>query len=85
MITTRLAAVSIDRTQSRKTLSVESFEHQMAGLAWKESEVAALHDEATEAYKPIDVVMRDQDDLVRIEHEFQALANYKDDERQRKR
>jgi tRNA-splicing ligase RtcB len=75
----------MSRTQARKTLSVEAFEQQMAGRAWQASDVAALLDEAPEAYKPIDVVMRDQADLVRIEHEFQALANYKGVERQRKR
>jgi RNA-splicing ligase RtcB len=75
----------MSRTQARKTLSVEAFERQMAGRAWQASDVQALLDEAPEAYKPIDVVMRDQADLVRIEHEFNALANYKGVERQRRR
>ena len=75
----------MSRAKARKTLSVEAFERQMAGRAWQASDVQALLDEAPEAYKPIDVVMRDQADLVRIEHEFHALANYKGVERQRKR
>jgi tRNA-splicing ligase RtcB len=75
----------MSRNQARKTLSVEALEQQMVGRAWQASDAAALLDEAPEAYKPIDVVMRDQADLVQIEHEFQALANYKGVERIRKK
>ena len=75
----------MSRNQARKTLSVETLEQQMAGRAWQASDAQALLDEAPEAYKPIDVVMRDQADLVRVEHEFRALANYKGVERQRRR
>ena len=75
----------MSRSRARKTLSVERLERQMAGRAWQASDAQALLDEAPEAYKPIDVVMRDQADLVGIEHEFQALANYKGVERTRKR
>jgi tRNA-splicing ligase RtcB len=75
----------MSRTQARKTLSVEALEQQMAGRAWQASDAQALLDEAPDAYKPIDVVMRDQADLVRIEHAFTALANYKGVERIKRR
>jgi tRNA-splicing ligase RtcB len=71
----------MSRGQARRTLSVEAFEQQMAGRSWQASDAQALLDEAPDAYKPIDVVMRDQADLVRIEHAFTALANYKGVER----
>jgi len=75
----------MSRNEARKTLSVEALERQMAGRAWQASDAKALLDEAPDAYKPIDVVMRDQADLVRIEHAFTALANYKGVERIRRR
>jgi RNA-splicing ligase RtcB len=75
----------MSRNQARKALSVEALEQQMAGRAWQASDAKALLDEAPDAYKPIDVVMRDQADLVRIEHAFTALANYKGVERIKRR
>jgi tRNA-splicing ligase RtcB len=75
----------MSRNQARKTLSVEALEQRMAGRAWQASDAQALLDEAPDAYKPIDVVMRDQADLVRIEHAFTALANYKGVERIKRR
>jgi tRNA-splicing ligase RtcB len=75
----------MSRGQARKTLSVEAFEQQMAGRSWQASDAQALLDEAPDAYKPIDVVMRDQAELVRIEHVFTALANYKGVERIKRR
>ncbi len=75
----------MSRGQARRTLSVETFERQMAGRSWQAWDAQALLDEAPDAYKPIDVVMRDQADLVRIEHAFTALANYKGVERIKRR
>jgi RNA-splicing ligase RtcB len=39
----------------------------MTSRSWQASEAKSLPDEAPRAYKPIDVVMRDQADLVQIE------------------
>ena len=75
----------MSRTKARTTLSVESLEDQMAGRSWQASDAHALLDEHPDAYKPIDQVMRDQADLVQIEHELSALANYKGVERIRER
>jgi tRNA-splicing ligase RtcB len=67
----------MSRTKARKALSIESFEARMAGRSWQASDAVALLDEHPDAYKPIDVVMRDQADLVEVEHELEGLANYK--------
>jgi tRNA-splicing ligase RtcB (3'-phosphate/5'-hydroxy nucleic acid ligase) len=75
----------MSRTRARKTLSVEALEAQMAGRVWQASDAQALLDEAPDAYKPIDAVMRDQADLVRVEHTFEGIANYKGVERTRRR
>jgi len=71
----------LSRTKARKTLSVEDLESQMAGRFWQASDAKSLLDEAPHAYKPIDVVMRDQADLVEIEVELSSIANYKGVER----
>jgi tRNA-splicing ligase RtcB (3'-phosphate/5'-hydroxy nucleic acid ligase) len=71
----------LSRTRARKTLSVEDLESQMAGRSWQASDAKSLLDEAPQAYKPIDVVMRDQADLVEIEVELSSIANYKGVER----
>ena len=67
----------MSRTKARKALSIESFEARMAGRSWQASDAVALLDEHPDAYKPIDLVMRDQADLVEVEHELEGLANYK--------
>jgi tRNA-splicing ligase RtcB len=67
----------LSRTAARKTLSIESLQQAMAGRAWQSVEAADLIDEHPEAYKPIDVVMADQADLVEVLHELHAIANYK--------
>ena len=74
----------MSRTKARKTLSIESFESRMAGRSWQASDAVALLDEHPDAYKPIDVVMSDQADLVEVEHELEGLANYKGVEAERR-
>jgi tRNA-splicing ligase RtcB (3'-phosphate/5'-hydroxy nucleic acid ligase) len=71
----------LSRTAARKTLSVEDLESRMTGTSWQASDAKALLDEAPQAYKPLDVVMRDQADLVEIEVELTSIANYKGVER----
>jgi tRNA-splicing ligase RtcB len=67
----------MSRRQARKTLSVEDFAPAMGDATWQYEFAEQLLDEHPSAYKPIDVVMRDQADLVEVVHELQALANYK--------
>jgi tRNA-splicing ligase RtcB len=75
----------MSRRQARKQLSVESFGEAMGAAAWQHASARALLDEHPSAYKPIDVVMRDQADLVEIEHELHGIANYKGVEIRRRR
>jgi len=75
----------MSRRQARKQLSVESFAEAMGAATWQHASAQALLDEHPSAYKPIDVVMRDQADLVEIEHELHGIANYKGVESQRRR
>ncbi|MGH2642100.1 MAG: RtcB family protein [Actinomycetota bacterium] len=67
----------MSRRQARKQLTLESFAEVMGAAAWQHASAQALLDEHPSAYKPIDVVMRDQADLVEIEHELRGVANYK--------
>jgi RNA-splicing ligase RtcB len=67
----------MSRRRARKHLSLESFTEAMGASAWQHANAQALLDEHPSAYKPIDVVMRDQADLVEIEHELHGIANYK--------
>ena len=71
----------LSRTKARKTLSVEDLESQMTGRSWQASDAKSLLDEAPQAYKPLDVVMKDQADLVQIEVELSSIANFKGVER----
>ena len=48
----------------------------MAGKAWN-GNAKELIDEDPRAYKDIDQVMADQDDLVTIEHTLSQILNYK--------
>ena len=67
----------MSRAQARRTLSIDSLVEAMAGRAWQARSAAALLDEHPESYKPIDVVMADQADLVEVLHELRGIANYK--------
>jgi RNA-splicing ligase RtcB len=75
----------MSRRQARKQLTLESFNEAMGLAIWQHASAQALLDEHPQAYKPIDVVMRDQADLVEIEHELHGIANYKGVERVGKR
>jgi tRNA-splicing ligase RtcB (3'-phosphate/5'-hydroxy nucleic acid ligase) len=67
----------MSRRRARSTLSVEDFDPVMGDTSWQRQFAEQLLDEHPSAYKPIDVVMRDQADLVEVQHELHAIANYK--------
>jgi tRNA-splicing ligase RtcB len=67
----------MSRRRARSTLSVEDFDPVMGDTSWQRQFAEQLLDEHPSAYKPIDVVMSDQADLVEVEHELHAIANYK--------
>jgi tRNA-splicing ligase RtcB len=67
----------LSRGQARRQLSVQSLRHAMAGRTWNIDHAAALLDEHPDSYKPIDVVMEDQKDLVEVLHTLRQVLNYK--------
>jgi tRNA-splicing ligase RtcB len=65
------------RTAARKTFSLEELKAAMHGIEFRATE--AFIDEIPAAYKPIDVVMRDAEDLVKVRHRLRQLVNVKGD------
>jgi tRNA-splicing ligase RtcB len=69
------AGRNYSRTAARKQFTRADLDARMAGVAWGESD--AFLDEHPDAYKDIDVVMRDATDLVEIVHELRQIVNVK--------
>jgi tRNA-splicing ligase RtcB len=67
----------MSRGQARREVTVEAFEAAMSGRVWQRAAGALLVDEAPQAYKDIDQVMKDQADLVEIVHELRGVLSYK--------
>jgi tRNA-splicing ligase RtcB len=65
------------RTKARKTFSRAQLEESMKGIEWRHSD--AFLDEIPAAYKDVDVVMRDAEDLVEVRHTLRQLVNVKGD------
>lgn len=63
------------RSSAKREFTYEQLEASMEGIVWGEN--AAFIDEIPGAYKPIDVVMKDADDLVTVEHELRQILNVK--------
>jgi tRNA-splicing ligase RtcB len=69
------AGRNYSRTAARKTFTRADLDARMAGVAWGESD--AFLDEHPDAYKDIDIVMRDAADLVEVVHELRQIVNVK--------
>lgn len=67
----------MSRGAARRTIEVQQLRQQMEGRTWQEGNAGQLLDEAPGAYKPIDQVMADQQDLVGIQHTLHQVLNYK--------
>ena len=65
------------RTAARKAFSLVQLKTAMQGIEFRPRE--AFIDEIPAAYKPIDTVMRDSADLVRVRHKLRQLVNVKGD------
>lgn len=67
------------RRKARELFTDELLRERMAGTgaAWGSEQAGAFVDEIPDAYKPIDQVMADAADLVRIDHTFRQLVNVK--------
>jgi tRNA-splicing ligase RtcB (3'-phosphate/5'-hydroxy nucleic acid ligase) len=65
------------RNAARRLFTRADLEQRMAGIAWGHSD--AFLDEHPDAYKAIDVVMRDAADLVEVRHTLHQVVNVKGD------
>jgi tRNA-splicing ligase RtcB (3'-phosphate/5'-hydroxy nucleic acid ligase) len=65
------------RNAARRLFTRADLEQRMTGIAWGHSD--AFLDEHPDAYKAIDVVMRDAADLVEIRHTLRQVVNVKGD------
>jgi tRNA-splicing ligase RtcB len=63
------------RKAARRTFSLAELRAAMRGIEFRPSE--AFIDEIPAAYKPIDQVMRDSADLVKVRHKLRQLVNVK--------
>jgi tRNA-splicing ligase RtcB len=65
------------RNAARKTFTHEQLRDAMRGIEFRDTD--AFVDEIPAAYKPIDQVMEDSRDLVRVRHRLRQLVNVKGD------
>ncbi|MEV6636266.1 RtcB family protein [Actinoplanes sp. NPDC051470] len=71
------AGRSYSRSKARKTFTREQLREAMKGIEYRDTD--AFLDEIPQAYKPIDVVMQDADDLVEVRHTLRQIVNVKGD------
>jgi tRNA-splicing ligase RtcB len=71
------AGRNFSRSAARKKFTRQDLDQRMQGIAWGESD--AFLDEHPQAYKDIDVVMRDAADLVEVTHTLRQIVNVKGD------
>lgn len=71
------AGRAYSRSKARRTFTREQLREAMAGIEYRDTD--AFLDEIPAAYKPIDQVMKDADDLVEIRHTLRQLVNVKGD------
>ena len=71
------AGRAFSRSKARKTFTREELREAMRGIEFRDTD--AFLDEIPQAYKPIDVVMRDAADLVEVRHTLRQLVNVKGD------
>ena len=69
------AGRNFSRTEARKRFTMEQLEKAMEGKEWKHSD--AFLDEIPQAYKDIDVIIKDAEDLVEIKHTLYQIVNVK--------
>jgi tRNA-splicing ligase RtcB len=65
------------RKHAQRTFTYDQLAKSMEGIEWSGS--AEFLDEIPQAYKDIDVVMKDADDLVEVRHTLRQIVNVKGD------
>ncbi len=71
------AGRNYSRSAARKTFTREQLDAAMVGIEWRHTD--AFLDEIPQAYKNIDIVMADADDLVEVRHTLRQILNVKGD------
>lgn len=71
------AGRAMSRDQARRRISVRRLERQMAGVWFDHRRAGGLREEAPEAYKDIETVLRAEGELTRVIHRLQPLLNHK--------
>jgi RNA-splicing ligase RtcB len=71
------AGRAMSRTAARKQFKGADLAKAMEGKTWQSRDASALVDEIPQAYKDIDQVMADQQDLVEVQHTLRQILNYK--------
>jgi len=71
------AGRNYSRSAARRTFTHDQLREAMAGIEYRDTD--AFLDEIPAAYKPIDVVMADAEDLVEITHTLHQIVNVKGD------
>lgn len=69
------AGRNFSRSAAKKEFTLDDLNKRMTGIVWGES--ANFLDEHPSAYKPIDQVMKDAEDLIEVKHEFRQFLNVK--------
>lgn len=67
----------LSRTAARQSIGVGQFERQLRGIWFDRRRSEDLREEAPEAYKDIERVLRAQSDLVKIRRRLEPLLSYK--------
>jgi tRNA-splicing ligase RtcB len=71
------AGRNYSRSAARKKFSQEQLREAMKGIEYRDTD--AFIDEIPQAYKDIDIVMRDAADLVEVQHTLRQILNIKGD------
>ncbi|MDR6971245.1 RtcB family protein [Leifsonia shinshuensis] len=71
------AGRNYSRSAARKTFTHDQLREAMKGIEYRDTD--AFLDEIPAAYKPIDQVMADASDLVKVRHELRQIVNVKGD------
>ena len=71
------AGRAYSRNAARRTFTHEQLREAMAGIEFRDTD--AFLDEIPAAYKPIDQIMEDASDLVRVLHTLRQIVNVKGD------
>jgi tRNA-splicing ligase RtcB len=71
------AGRQLSRNAARRSIGVRQFERQLRGIRYDRRRSRELREEAPEAYKNIESVLRAQKDLVKIVRRLQPVLSYK--------